>query len=145
MYTIMEILDYLRVVILFRYDFILWYLWEFNLFVQYVNKSFWCLFIICNIAGWIKSEIYGTSYTIAQLSKKVCNVFTDTFASTDEHQWEEIFKTFSEKCNIPCCIGSIDGKHCRLKCPTGARSIVKDTILLFSHCWCQLFVSPSLI
>ena len=41
----------------------------------------------------------------------------------NEHQWEEIARTFFDKCNIPCCIGSIDGKHCRLKCPAGAGSL----------------------
>ena len=41
----------------------------------------------------------------------------------DEHQWEEIARTFLEKCNIPNCIGSIDSKHCRLKCPVKAGSL----------------------
>ncbi|XP_063590541.1 putative nuclease HARBI1 [Penaeus indicus] len=41
----------------------------------------------------------------------------------DEHQWEEIARTFFEKWNIPNCIGSIDGKHCRLKCPAKAGSL----------------------
>jgi hypothetical protein len=41
----------------------------------------------------------------------------------NKHDWEEISKVFFEKCNVPICIGSTDGKHCRLKCPAKAGSL----------------------
>jgi hypothetical protein len=41
----------------------------------------------------------------------------------NKHDWEEISKVFFEKCNVPNCVGSIDGKHCSLKCPAKAGSL----------------------
>jgi hypothetical protein len=41
----------------------------------------------------------------------------------NKHDWDEISKVFFEKCYVPNCIGSIGGKHCRLKCPAKAGSL----------------------
>lgn len=37
-------------------------------------------------------------------------------------KWEEIRKEYSEKWNFPNAIGSIDGKHFRLRCPPNSGS-----------------------
>lgn len=35
-----------------------------------------------------------------------------------ENMFKQIAKEFYEKWNFPNCIGAIDGKHIRLKCPS---------------------------
>lgn len=41
---------------------------------------------------------------------------------SNERQWKKISKAFFEICHVRNCIGIVDGKHCRLKCPDGAGS-----------------------
>ena len=66
--------------------------------------------------------------TVHEIIKETSNAIWETLQPQylpvpNEHQWEEIARTFFDKCNIPCCIGSIDGKHCRLRCPAGGGSL----------------------
>ncbi|XP_042870250.1 putative nuclease HARBI1 [Penaeus japonicus] len=62
--------------------------------------------------------------TVHRIVKTTSNAIWETLQPhympvPNEHQWKEIAKNYFEKCNIPCCVGAIDGKHCRLKCPSG--------------------------
>ncbi|GFX76219.1 DDE Tnp4 domain-containing protein [Trichonephila clavipes] len=41
--------------------------------------------------------------------------------SSDE--WAKIVQGYKDKWNMPNCIGSIDGKHCRIQCPPNAGSL----------------------
>ena len=41
----------------------------------------------------------------------------------DQLQWKEMARSFVDKCNVPNRIGSVDCKHCRLKCPPIAGSL----------------------
>ena len=38
-------------------------------------------------------------------------------------EWLRIADEFNDICKMPNCIGSIDGKHCRIKCPPNAGSL----------------------
>jgi hypothetical protein len=38
-------------------------------------------------------------------------------------EWLRIADEFNEICKMPDCIGSVDGKHCRIKCPPNAGSL----------------------
>jgi len=38
-------------------------------------------------------------------------------------EWLRIADEFNEICKVPNCIGSVDGKHCRIKCPANAGSL----------------------
>jgi len=38
-------------------------------------------------------------------------------------EWLRIADEFNNICKMPNCIGSIDGKHCRIKCPPNTESL----------------------
>lgn len=58
---------------------------------------------------------------IKDTSDAVWEVLQPLYMPVPDHQkWEEIARHFFEKCNVPNCIGSVDGKHCRMKCPPNA-------------------------
>ena len=46
--------------------------------------------------------------------------------------FEKISRAFEERWNFPNCMGSIDGKHIRIKCPTNSGSVFYNYKSFFS-------------
>lgn len=44
----------------------------------------------------------------------------------DDQYWRETARTLYEIFSVPNCVGSVDGKHCRLQCPPAARPLFHD-------------------
>ena len=44
-------------------------------------------------------------------------------AVSTSDEWLRIADEFNDTCKMPNCIGSIDGKHCRIRCPPNAGSL----------------------
>ncbi len=69
----------------------------------------------------------GTS-TASTIVKHTCNALYDAMADsylpapTNEEDWVKIAKGFYDKWNFPHCLGALDGKHIRMKCPANAGS-----------------------
>lgn len=61
---------------------------------------------------------------VKETSNAVWEVLQPQYMPVPDHQqWKKIARAFFDKCNVPNCIGSVDGKHCRLKCPPNAGSL----------------------
>lgn len=43
-------------------------------------------------------------------------------AAPSVEKWSEIAEHFYNRWNLPNCVGSIDGKHIRIKCPSNSGS-----------------------
>lgn len=58
------------------------------------------------------------SAIVEDTAKKLWSVLQPLYMSTPhEQRWSEISKRFYELSNVPNCLGCIDGKHIRIKCP----------------------------
>ena len=44
-------------------------------------------------------------------------------APESEREWEKVAEEFYAKWNFPLCLGALDGKHVRMKCPAKAGSL----------------------
>lgn len=76
----------------------------------------------------------GLHYEFYRGVSTISNIISDTaiqlwsvlqpeyMALPTEDKWKEISGRYSELWNIPNCLGSIDGKHVRIKCPKNSGS-----------------------
>lgn len=64
--------------------------------------------------------------TVSKIVKEVCkeiwNVLQPYLPEPTEHTWQRAENGFREIWNFPNCVGSIDGKHIRIKCPANSGS-----------------------
>jgi len=65
--------------------------------------------------------------TISKIVHEVCLVIWEKFVHdfmpvpTKQH-WEKVAKDYYNRWGFPNCIGSVDGKHCQIKCPKNSGS-----------------------
>nr|XP_017035538.1 protein ALP1-like isoform X3 [Drosophila kikkawai] len=76
--------------------------------------------------------------TIRQMIPEVCQAIWDTFCRThmappSSEDFLKVSKDFFEKSGFPNCIGAIDGKHVRIKCPTNSGSEYFNYKKFFSY------------
>lgn len=75
--------------------------------------------------------------TIAKIVHETCQVIWEELVNefmpvpTKEH-WEKISVEYNDKWGFPNCIGSIDGKHCQIKCPKHSGSSHFNYLKYFS-------------
>lgn len=63
-------------------------------------------------------------YIVKELTDVIWKILQPTHMPVPSvREWMDIAKSFEEISQMPNCIGSIDGKHCRIKCPPNAGSI----------------------
>ena len=61
--------------------------------------------------------------TISKVIRQVCEAILAEYAEemvpcpTTTEQWMEVSKVFSERWNFHHCLGALDGKHIKIKCP----------------------------
>ena len=68
-----------------------------------------------------KNKVQGTVRDSRKAIWKVLQPIYVTIPTSEE--WLRNADELNEICKIPNCIGSIDGKHCRMKCPPNAESL----------------------
>lgn len=66
--------------------------------------------------------------TVAAIIKEVCEVLARVLQPVyvrppEKEEWKHIANTFLEKCNLPNCVGSIDGKHFQIRNPPHSGSL----------------------
>ncbi len=66
--------------------------------------------------------------TIASIVRETCIVLWDALLPTEmpeptEEKWVAIADQFFKNANFPNCIGAVDGKHIRIKCPANSGSL----------------------
>lgn len=75
--------------------------------------------------------------TIAKIVHETCQVIWEELVNefmpvpTKEH-WEKVSVEYNDKWGFPNCIGSIDGKHCQIKCPKHSGSSHFNYLKYFS-------------
>lgn len=62
----------------------------------------------------------------------VCIALKDEMPPLSKADYVEKANEFHVKWNFPNCVGSVDGKHIRIKCPKGARSLFYNYKVLMS-------------
>ena len=63
------------------------------------------------------------SSIVTQLNEAVWKLLQHTYMPVPTTQkWNEISESFYDICKMPHCIGSLDGKHCSIICPSKAGS-----------------------
>lgn len=75
--------------------------------------------------------------TVSLIVREVVEVIWDTFQAVhmkvpSENDFENIAKEFYERWNFPNCLGAIDGKHIRIKCPHHSGSMYYNYKNFFS-------------
>lgn len=55
--------------------------------------------------------------------KETGNVIWEVLHTQFHPQGKEIARVYFDRCSVPNYIGSVDGKHCRMKCPSSAGSL----------------------
>lgn len=66
---------------------------------------------------------------ICNMIEPVCNAiqrhFTDDYfkTPTTEQEWLQVAQEFEDRWQLPHCLGALDGKHCRIKCPKHSGSL----------------------
>lgn len=66
--------------------------------------------------------------TVANIVKETCEalwaeLYQDYLPEPTTEQWQKIAQNYYEKWNFPNCLGSIDGKQVRIKCPSNSGSM----------------------
>lgn len=66
--------------------------------------------------------------TVGKIVRNVCKLLWDTFQPAHmpiptTSDFEAVAKRFEEVWRFPNCIGAIDGKHCKIKCPANSGSM----------------------
>lgn len=66
--------------------------------------------------------------TVCKSIDIVCNAICEEFQTVafenyDREIWLNVANRFNERWNLPNCLGAIDGKHIRIKCPSGGGSL----------------------
>ncbi|XP_008190094.1 protein ALP1-like [Acyrthosiphon pisum] len=75
--------------------------------------------------------------TVAKIVHETCLVIWEELVNefmpvpTKEH-WEKVSVDYNDKWGFPNCIGSIDGKHCQIKCPKNSGSSHFNYLKYFS-------------
>lgn len=75
--------------------------------------------------------------TISKIVHEVCLVIWEEFVHdfmpvpTKQH-WEKVAKDYYNRWGFPNCIGSLDGKHCQIKCPKNSGSSYFNYLKYFS-------------
>lgn len=86
------------------------------------------------LAGGPFFERYAASnYRISKASschiiRETCQIIYEELAKTEfmaytKENWSTVADDFEQKWNMPNCLGSLDGKHVRIKCPANAGSL----------------------
>nr|XP_029720700.1 uncharacterized protein LOC115262436 [Aedes albopictus] len=86
------------------------------------------------LAGGPFFERYAASnYRISKASschiiRETCQIIYEELAKTEfmaytKENWSTVADDFEQKWNMPNCLGSLDGKHVRIKCPSNAGSL----------------------
>lgn len=75
--------------------------------------------------------------TVAEIIHEACTVLWDTLQpfylqTPNKEMWQTVAEKYYEKWNFPNCIGSIDGKHIRIKCPPNSGSTYHNYKQFFS-------------
>lgn len=75
--------------------------------------------------------------TVAEIVKETCEALWDELQHTylpapTSVQWKNGASLYCEKWNFPNCLGSIDGKHIRIKCPSKTGSMYFNYKQFFS-------------
>ncbi|XP_066588128.1 uncharacterized protein [Prorops nasuta] len=66
--------------------------------------------------------------TVRSVVKEVCSILIKVLQprylpSLKEDDWKKIAKGYWSKWNLPNCVGAIDGKHIRIRCPPNSGSL----------------------
>lgn len=67
--------------------------------------------------------------TISKVIIQVCEAIIAEYAEemvpcpTTTEQWKEVSKVFSNRWNFHHCLGALDGKHIKMRCPSGGGSL----------------------
>lgn len=66
--------------------------------------------------------------TVREIVKEVCLILIKVLqpvylSSPTEEDWRKYADGYWRKWNLPNCVGSIDGKHIRLRCPPNSGSL----------------------
>lgn len=70
------------------------------------------------IAALYRVSPASMSNAIDQVCNAICKeLMNAAFEKFDCNSWLHVANRFNEKWNLPNCLGAIDGKHIRLKCP----------------------------
>lgn len=97
------------------------------------------------LAGGRFTEQYSAcNYRISPSSSnkiisQVCQAIYEELAATEfmeynEQNWINVSNEFFDKWNMPNCLGAIDGKHVKIKCPVGGGSLYFNyKVCLFVH------------
>lgn len=99
------------------------------------------------LAGGPFFESYAASnYRISKASscdiiKETCQIIYEELAKTEfmaysSENWLAVADEFKKKWNMPNCLGSLDGKHVRIKCPANAGSLYYNYKVIY----CFLFL-----
>ncbi|XP_055308302.1 uncharacterized protein LOC129572381, partial [Sitodiplosis mosellana] len=86
------------------------------------------------LAGGPRCERYlASTYSISQAASTVilretCQIIYEELAATEfmiftKENWLDVSSKFYEKWNMPNCVGAVDGKHVRIRCPANAGSL----------------------
>ena len=71
---------------------------------------------------------------IPQVCQAIIEVLQDEvlYCPTTQEEWLQVEKTFSERWNLPHCLGAIDGKHIAIGCPKNTGSLFHNYKGFFS-------------
>ncbi|XP_031342315.1 uncharacterized protein LOC116170224 [Photinus pyralis] len=62
-------------------------------------------------------------YVVKELNEVVWTILQPLYMPVPTaEKWRDVAQSFYTICQMPNCVGSIDGKHCRIKCPPNAGS-----------------------
>ncbi|XP_008188654.1 uncharacterized protein LOC103310940 [Acyrthosiphon pisum] len=75
--------------------------------------------------------------TISKIVHEVCLVIWEEFVHDfmpvpTKQLWEKVAKDYYNRWGFPNCIGSLDGKHCQIKCPKNSGSSYFNYLKYFS-------------
>ena len=75
--------------------------------------------------------------TVSSVLKDTCTSLWDLLSPryltvpSSAEEWQQVAKEYFERWNFPYCVGCIDGKHFRIKCPKLSGSTFSPRISLF--------------
>src|SRR5215510_5619297 len=117
-------------------------LWIYNISYNYFLSCATCPYIFGSLkkktcfrylATWESFASLGYSFRVGkntiqsivrESSKAIWKVLQPIYmAVPTSDEWLRMADEFNDSCKMPNCIGSIDGKHCRIKCPPNAGSL----------------------
>lgn len=79
--------------------------------------------------------------TVREVVKEVCRILIKVLeplylSSPTEEDWKKCIHGYWRRWNIPNCVGSVDGKHVRLRCPPNSGSLYYN----YKNATCVIYI-----